>query len=54
MTDYLLNELIRRNPNHFALGDAVKRFRDFKKERPNQSLEQIEQEFLSIDFQSKY
>lgn len=51
MSDNLLNELIKRYPNHFALGEAVKRFWEFKRERSNQSQEQIEQEFLIINFQ---
>ena len=49
--DNLLNELIKRYPNHFALGEAVKRFWEFKRERSNQSQEQIEKEFLIINFQ---
>lgn len=53
MTDRLFNELIKKYPNHFELGTAVKRFWDFKKERPNQSIEQIEEEFLIINFQFK-
>jgi hypothetical protein len=51
MSDNLLNELIKRYPNHFALGEAVKRFWEFKRERSNQSQEQIEKEFLIINFQ---
>ena len=51
MSDNLLNELIKRYPNHFALGEAVKRFWEFKRERSNQSLEEIEKEFISKYFQ---
>jgi|694.fasta_scaffold33357_8 hypothetical protein len=51
MSDNFLNELIKRYPNHFALGEAVKRFWEFKRERPNQSQEQIEEEFFIINFQ---
>ncbi len=51
MSDNLLEELIRKYPNHFSLGEAVKRFWEFKKQRPNQSLEDIEKEFISKNFQ---
>lgn len=52
MTDHLLNTLIKRYPNHYELGEVFKKFWFFKKERPNQTLDEIEKEFIK-NFQSK-
>ena len=52
MTPEFLDQLIKLFPNNYSLGDAVRAFWNMKRDKPNASLIEIENEILR-NFQSK-
>lgn len=53
MTPEFLEILIKEYPNNYTLGDAVRRFNWLKKEWPDLTLIEIENKFMTDNFQSK-
>ena len=53
MTPEFLEILIKEYPNNYALGDAVRRFCSLKREWPDLTTIEVENKFMTDNFQPK-